>query len=522
VFSHVLIREVRYRQHSAPRRTALHEAAAEAIRALYAASVEDHLADLATHLEAAARDQSSAREAVEALRRAGEQAAARQAFEDGALWLERAAALFESAQPSEAGRCDVLLRLAEMLRASDRVHEARSAAADAATYARRLGDGERLARAAFAFVGSHLVFKAGRPDQQDIALLEEAVAALPEASGLRVRLLARLCTAIYYADRFPEVPRLADLGQEMARDCGEEDALGWAHYIRFWDGLAPDNADTAREALRQLRPIAGRTKSLELASESTMVQWYGLLRTGRPDLLALELERKRELIDRTGIPIYRWFADAIGAVLAVTAGRFEDAATMIAGVARSGAAIDPHDLPRFATIPMIQLRHHQGRLGELVEPLRTVVGGNPGLPLWRGILLEALTAAGAADEAAGLLDELAEDDFAWLRRDVNWLWAITAISSACVALRQVGVAEVLYRLLSGIPEQSVVCGPALGFFGPVRRYLAALAALTGRSLEADEHFSAAISQLREVGAVPLADATRAQRDSLRARVETTS
>ncbi len=522
VFTHALIPEVRYRQHSAPRRTALHEAAAETIRALYAASVEDHLADLATHLEAAARDQSSARDAVEALRRAGEQSAARQAFEDAARWFERAVALFESAQPSEGGRCDVLLSLAEALRASDRVPEARSVAADAATYARRLRDGERLARAAFAFVGSHLVFKAGRPDPQDIALLEEAVAAVPEASGVRVRLLARLCTAIYYSDRFSEVPRIADLALAIARDCGEEDALGWAQYIRFWDGLAPGNADTAREALRELRPIARRTKSLELASESTMVQWYGLLRMGRPDLLALELERNRQVIDRAGIPIYRWFADAIGAVLAVTAGRFEDAEAMIADVARSGAAIDPHDLPRFATIPMIQLRHHQGRLGELVEPLRSVVASNPDLPLWRGILLEALTAAGAVEEATALLEELAGDDFAWLRRDVNWLWTITAISSACVALRQVGVAEVLYGLLSAIPEQSVVCGPALGFFGPVRRYVAALAALTERAVEAEEHFGAAVSQLREVGAVPLAHATRAQRDGLLSSVETTS
>jgi tetratricopeptide (TPR) repeat protein len=520
-FTHALLREVRYRQHSRPRRTALHHAAAEAIRSLYALELDEHLADLATHLEASARDLSSARAAVEALRQAGEQAAARQAFEDAAGWFERATALFEAARPSAAGRCDVLLSLAETLRAADRVDDARVAASDAAAAARELGDGERLARAAFAFVGSNLVFKAGRPDRQDIALLEEAVEALPPAStGIRVRLLARLCSAIYYSERFDEVPGIAARTYELASRGDDKDTLGWSYYTRFWAALEPDGVEDARLAMERLEPIAANSASLELTSETAMVQWYGLLRAGRPDLLAIELEQSRERILKTGIPIYRWFADAIGAVLAVTQGRLADAEAMIADVARRGAAIDRHDLPRFATIPMLQLRHHQGRLHELIEPLRIVVANNPGLPLWRYILLEALTAAGEIDEAVRLLRELAVDDFGWLRRDVNWLWAMTAASSACVGLRDADVAAVLYRLLAAVPPQSVVCGPALGFFGPVHRYLGALAAVLGRPDRAEEHFRVAISELEAAGAVPLAEATRTQRDQLLRRAET--
>jgi DNA-binding SARP family transcriptional activator len=519
-FSHALIREVRYAQHSRPRLTALHEAAAEALRLIYGGDLADHLADLATHLEAAARDQTSARAAVEALRQAGEQAGARQAFEDAVDWLERAAALFELARPSDAGRCDVLLSLAEALRASDRIQAAREAAADAAAFARQLSDPERLARAAFAFVGSHLVFKAGRPDAQDIGLLEEAVEAVLDTGAIKVRLMVRLCTAIYYSDRFDEVSQIARRALETARRSGDEDALGWALYAHFWDGLAPDRAAQAQEAMRQLRPIAQRTQSVELASESAMVEWYGLLRQGRPDLLAAELTRSRKAIIRTGVPIYRWFADAIGAMLAVTQGRFTEAEALIAEVARNGAAIDPHDLPRFATMPMIQLLHHQGRLGELVQPLSMVVANNPGLPVWRGVLLEALVAGGDQAEAERLLAELATEDFRWLRRDVNWLWAITAISSACVGLRDARVAEVLYRLLSAIPDQSVVCGPALGFLGPVIRYTAPLAALIGRFDEARQQFRTAVAQLEAVGAIPLAQATQSQCDQLVGQAET--
>ena len=522
-FMHALIREVRYRQHSAPRRTALHQAAAEAIRAVYSLELDEHLADLAMHLEASVRDQPSARAAVEALRQAGEQAAARQAFEDAARWFERASVLFDVARPSDAGRCDVILSLAEARRDAGLIEDARAAAADAATYARGLDDRERFARAVFAFVGSHLVFKAGRPDRRDISLLEEALEALPPAAtGSRVRLLARLCTAIYYSERFDEVPAIAQRAWELARADGDEDAVGWAYYTQFWSGLEPGGVDQAKLTMKRLAPIADRTASLELASETAMVQWYGLLRAGRPDLLAVELEVSGERIARTGIPIYRWFADAIRAVLAVTAGRYEAAEAMIGEVARSGAAIDPYDLPRFATMPMLQLRHHQGRMGELVDALRVVVANNPGLPVWRAVLLEALTAAGAMDEAAALLTELATEDFTWLRRDVNWLWAMTATSSACVALGDVRVADVLHRLLAGVPAQSVVCGPALGFFGPVDRYLAPLAAVIGRRDTAAERFESAIAELERAGATPLVRDTRAQRDRMLAVLETPS
>lgn len=521
-FTHALIQEVRYRQHSQPRRTALHQAAAEALRTVYGGDLAEHLADLATHLEAAARDQTSAREAVEALRQAGEQAAARQAFEDAVDWLERARALFELARPSEAGRCDVLLGLAEVLRATDRIAESRAVAADAAVYAREMVDGERLARAAFAFVGSHLVFKAGRPDEQDIDLLEEAVAAASEATVTKARLLARLCTAIYYSERFAEVPRVVQQALEVAGECGHEDALGWALYSQFWHCLAPERAPDAEATMRRLRPVARHTASLELTSESAMVEWYGLLRQGRPDLLGAEIARSREEIVRTGVPIYRWFADGISAMLAVTAGRFDEAEAMIGELARTGAAIDPHDLPRFAAIPMIQLRHHQGRLGELVEPLRGVVANNPGLPVWRGVLLEALVAGGEREEAAALLREMAVDGFAWLRRDVNWLWAITSTSSACVSLANESVADVLHGLLSGVPDQSVVCGPALGFLGTVSRFIAPLAALTGRRDEAERRFQGAITDLRRVGAGPLAEGSRAERDRLLHGAETSS
>jgi DNA-binding SARP family transcriptional activator len=508
-FAHALFREVRYRQHSDARRTALHDAAAEAIHALYAGSLDDHRAELATHLEAAVRDRDSARAAVEALRQAGVQAAERQAFEDAAAWLQRAQALFELADPSELGRCDVLLALAEALRASNRIDEGRAAAGAAADFARQAHDGERLARAAFAFVGSHLVFKAGRPDRDDIALLEEAIEALPaDAVVVRVRLMARLCSAIYYSERFDEVKELSERALALARSSPDEDARGWAEYARFWAALEPGGVRQAVAAASRVTDISRRTDSVELAMEAAMVEWYSTLRVGRPDLVAEQIEARRQDITDTGIPIFSWFADAISAMLAVTQGRFEQAEPMIPRLAEAGAAIDPKDLSRFAAMPLIQLRHHQGRFGELVGPLRTVVDANPDLPVWRAVLADALVAAGEQDEGAALLSELAADRFARLRRDVNWLWAITSAAEACVGLADEAVAQGLYELLSAVPEQSVVAGPALGFYGPISRHLGLLAATVGDERSAERHFAQALAQLERAGAEPLAAEVR--------------
>jgi DNA-binding SARP family transcriptional activator len=506
-FTHALIREVRYRQHSAARRAALHDAAAEAIRAVHGDELDEHLAELATHLEAAARDRDSARVALEALRQAGEQAASRNAFEDAVALLRRARSQFNRAAPSDVARCDVTLRLAESLRAADAIPEAREVAAEAAALARALDDPERLSRAAIASVGSHLVFKAGRPDAEDIALLDESAARLPESPQL-VRLLARLATAIYYSDRFDEVPEIAARADEIAHRLNDPTALGWAIYTRFWAALRPDGYHEAMAAVDQLTDLFSRTNSVELIGESKMVRWHALLRQGRPDLVARNIEEERESIIASGIPIHRWFMEAVSATVAVTQGHQAEAERMIGQVAAAGAAIDPHDLPRFAAIPLLQLRIDQGRLPELLETLRGVVAANPGLPVWRGILLQAMVTANEHDAAVALLGELARENFAWLRRDVNWMWAITSISTACVALGERDTAEILYGLLAELPAQSVVAGPALGFYGPVHRYLGGLAGVLGRPRDAADHFDAALAELDRAGAWPLATATR--------------
>ncbi len=514
-FTHGLIRETRYRQHSAADRRTLHDAVAEAIAAVHADSLDDHLAELAGHREAAVRDRATARAAIDALLRAVEQARGRQAFEVAASLLLRADVLLDVADASREQRCDVSLSLADALRAADRIPDARARAAAAATVARDAGDGERLARAALSFVGSQLVFKAGRVDGADVKLLEEAVTMLPDReNALRARVLSRLCSALYYGDRFDRVPALSEEAVRRARASGEEEAIGWALFSSFWVSLRPEGVSETMAISDEIMRIAGRTKSIALGCEATITKGYALLRRGRPDELGALLARRRETLLGTGMPVYRWVVDAIDATLAVACGRGEAAEQQIHAAVASAVAVDGQDAARFGAIPLERLRHDQGRGGELVPSLRAVVANNPGLGCWQAILVHALVAAGENREAQQRLRQLAAGDFGGWKRDVNWLWGMTAATEACVVLGDIETAGTLHRLLAELPDQSVQAGPVLAYHGPLHRYIAPLAALLGREQEAEERFNAAIDQLDVTGARPLAAATR--RDHARA------
>ena len=100
-FTHTLIRESLYEELSAARRARLHGSLAASLEALRGAGSRAHLGELAHHfLEA-----GSAR-AVDAALDAAQHATAKLAYEEAALWCERALAALERAAPTASRRRD--------------------------------------------------------------------------------------------------------------------------------------------------------------------------------------------------------------------------------------------------------------------------------------------------------------------------------------------------------------------------------------------------------------------------------
>lgn len=158
-FSHDLVRETLHDKLPSGRRTRLHRRIAEVLEAVYAKSIDAHLAELAFHyVEAVREGQASltggdvARfgpRAVDYARRAGDDAARSLAYEEAARLYQMALAVLDLPGVSDdETRAETLLALGDVQARAGSLDEASTAFFEAASIARRTGAGQRLARAA--------------------------------------------------------------------------------------------------------------------------------------------------------------------------------------------------------------------------------------------------------------------------------------------------------------------------------------------------------------------------------------
>ena len=110
---------------------------------------------------------------------------------------------------------------------------------EAAALAAQLGDGEALARAAIG-ASRRYVQPPGIVDEELIALLEQALEMTARRARrvMRVRLLARLCGALYYSPERDRMRRSSAEATELAAELDDPEAPALAAAARrraFWD-----------------------------------------------------------------------------------------------------------------------------------------------------------------------------------------------------------------------------------------------------------------------------------------------
>src|SRR5439155_14126256 len=218
-FSHALIRETLYEELSTTRRVRLHRQIGEAVEELDA---EGTLPQLAYHFCEAA-SAGDVDKAVGYAKRAGERAIALFAYEDAAAHYERALQTLELKQTGdEVVRYDLMMALADARLRSGDAEGSKQTYARAAEVARRLGDAERLGRAALGFAEQLTI---GRVEQDKLDMLDEALAAIaPEDSALRALLLAQRGISVYFRSQ-DELRAYTREAVEMARRVEDRAAL---------------------------------------------------------------------------------------------------------------------------------------------------------------------------------------------------------------------------------------------------------------------------------------------------------
>jgi hypothetical protein len=151
----------------------------------------------------------------------------------------------------------------------------------------------------------------------------------------------------------------------------------------------------------------------------------------------------------------------------------------------------------FRYAQLFAIRWAQCRLPDVWGSIRGHSDRFPWIPRWR----DALAAAELGDEQAARaeVERHAARDFVDLHRDGLWLLHLSGLAQCCVLIRDERRSEQLYELLLPFAERNAVSYTQQPF-GPVALRLAALAAMLGRSDEAERHFEAALECCRLLGA----------------------
>jgi DNA-binding SARP family transcriptional activator/tetratricopeptide (TPR) repeat protein len=500
-FSHALVRDAIYGELLRGRRVRYHHKIAVATERVHGGSLDRYVNELAHHFYMGAA-LADADKAIRYCTSAGERALRLLAFEEAVGHLTRALEVAEKfGEADSSTRCDTLIALAE---AQNRAGDAAQANANferAASVARSIGDPERLASTALragpltylGIVGAH---------QEQIALLEEALAVLPEVdSHLRARVTAQLGLILVASAGVPApgvLDRALALNSDavaMARRLGDRVALGYALRARMHVLWGIDPAPERLALGTELGQIADDVGDQFLALHGHMWRVRELLAQG--DVDAVNDERARFEARDTGPvhPLQASYSLNVGAMMALVAGEFEQAEWM----ARRGMEVAQghNDLVvSFYGALMAWTWWQRGELGGLEQMFREVIADSlAGYPIVRATLALIHAEAGGHDEAMADLDALAESGWEVVARDQTEGVSLALVAAACGALGAPARehASLLYEQMRPYAGTAVVMrAPAAACVGPADQYLGLLASATGDLALAEVHFEAAL------------------------------
>jgi tetratricopeptide (TPR) repeat protein len=499
-FVHALVHETVYGDLLPASRARLHHRVATALETHWGERADPPLGELAAHYVRAA-PLGTAAKAVDCSLRAAAQAAALLAHGDAIAHYERALAALALQAPDERKRLEVCLALGAAAVRAGRYPEARRAFEQAARRARGLDDKQAFVLAALSY--AEATPPSGGPNPTVIALLEEALAALGGQDGpMRVIALAMLAQALYFVDldrsRAASAEALA-----MAQRSGDAMSLALALLYRQVAVSGPGDVAARLSMVEQACGAAERVGYEPALHHGQVARVHCLLELGRVREAAAAIDRMQRDADGTRMPDRLWRAMVHRGGLAILEGRFGEATRLAAeALAIRRDASDPTATVLF-TMQTYLCRRETGELGGLEASMRTIATESVTLHVWRCLLAALLTESGRSEEARTILDALAADEFAALRRDFYYPSSLAVLATVAARLANVASARVLYRLLLPFAERNVVFPVySPGALGSAHHFLGVLAVADGDATRAATHFDAALAANARFGARP--------------------
>jgi DNA-binding SARP family transcriptional activator/tetratricopeptide (TPR) repeat protein len=497
-FAHVLIRDTLYEGLTAARRVRIHRLVVDALEALYGDNAGPHLAEFAYH-SVAGRDLNKG---LRYARRAGDRALALLAYEESArLYRQALDTLDIAGRRDERTRCDLLLSLGEAEARAGNTPAAKSAFLEAASTARRLSLPRQLARAAAGY-GGRIVWARAGDDTRLLPLLEEGLAALGEGNvELRAMLLARLAGALRDEPLGDRRDELSGKAVELARHACDPRALAYALDGRAAAIISPATVAERLALGSELREVAERVGDTERIVQAHFHRIMAQLQVGDISGAETDLEAAGRIAQELKMPVQLWQACGIQAMLALAAGKLDDAAQLIPRALALGERAQPTAVIPVYVLQQFTLNDFRGGLENVEPAIRDLAAQYPARRVFGCALAYLHARLARPAEAKQALGELAADDFSALPFDQEWLFGMSLLAETAALLGDANSAAVLYRLLLPWAALNAV-DQAEGIRGSVARYLALLATSAERWDEAEPHFEDALAMNARMGARP--------------------
>ncbi len=314
-FVHALTRQAVVDRMSGSRRSELHARAAQALERqpldapLVPRIAQHYLAShiLGFHEEALRYSQQAGRLAERSL-----------AFEDAAVWFERAAAL---PQCAPADRAEMLLAAAAATVRAGQFPRAR------VIYEQLESMADAPVRLAAAIGFEDATWRPGLVGPRAADLLSTALdeCGLAPDDPRYIRALASLGRALALAGETVRARQVGDRAVELAEHLGDEDTLLHALTTAMWAGTAPDVAGRQATRTAAVQRMARARRNYEALGSAANFRATVSYLLGRPDDLEEAFADGERSIQATGQAYYRGVAGILAHSIAFLRGDFEGA-----------------------------------------------------------------------------------------------------------------------------------------------------------------------------------------------------
>jgi DNA-binding CsgD family transcriptional regulator len=487
-FVHALVRQAVLDGMPPSRRMLMHARAAEALERQ---SLHASLVPLLAHHYLASHVLGFHDRALRYSRDAGRLAERSLAFEDAAVWFERAAQL-PDCDPAE--RADLLLAAA-----GDYVRACHFPYARA-IYRRLYAIAEPAVRMAAAIGFEDTTWRPGLAGTRAADLLSSALAecGLDQQNPLYLRGLGSLARALALAGETAQARQVSGRAAELAARLGDESVLAHVLTTSMWHGTTPDVAAQQLE-----RTLAVRRQARERLDNETLGAAANFLATvgyliGRPDSVRDAIEDARRVVGATGQPYYRHSYCFLAQTQAFLQGDFDGARQWAEETVKQDVTLGDEMAEGPHGVQMYMLGRETGTL----DRFRPYLDGHETFARrWVPGLLSLYTELGVETGIRRALRHLMGKDLAARSNEAQWPMELAFLSEAALAVRDAEVLRALRPLLGEYAGMNLVCGTMIAAFGSTERYLGQIAACLGEEAEADRCFALALEMDRRMRSV---------------------